>query len=71
MGQMIVLTKPFVPYDHLDLHTILKATAAIYNLNLADLNCGKSLLQASYQAVLGVLLFASLQSTNMQQTRSL
>ena len=37
MCQMFVLTKTFVPYDQFDLDIILKVTAAIYILNLADL----------------------------------
>ena len=62
---MIVLTKAFVPYEQFDLDSILKVTAAIYNLNLSDLNCRTNLPQASNQAVLAVLLFASVGSTNM------
>ena len=69
--QMFVLTNTFVPYGQFDLDIILKVTAAIYILNLADLNGGTYLPQAGYQAVLGVLLFASVGSTNMDWPRSL
>ena len=58
---MIVLTKTFIPYQQFD----LDITAAIYNLNLADLNHSIYLPQESYQAVLGVLMFVSVGSTNM------
>ena len=37
---MMLLANPFVPYEQLDLDIILKVTAAIYYLSLADLNCG-------------------------------
>ena len=60
---LIVLTKTFVPYEQFDLD-ILNVTAAIYDVNLTDLNCRTNLPQASKQAFLGVLLFASLWSTN-------
>ena len=60
--QMFVLSKTFIPYEQFDLDFILKVTAAIYILTLADSNGSTKLLQASNQAVLGVLLFAS---TNM------
>ena len=56
---MIVLTMTFVPYEQFDLYIILKVTAALYILNLADLIGGTNLPQASYQTVLGVLMFAS------------
>ena len=62
---MIVLTNSFVPYDQFDLDIILKVTAATYYRNLADLNCGTNPSKASNQAVLGVLLFASIGFTNM------
>ena len=62
---MFVLTKTFVPYEQFDLDNILKVTAASHILNLADLNSGTNHPQASYQAVLGVLLFASVEFTNM------
>ena len=65
ISHMIVLTKTFVLYEQLDLYIILKVTAAIDDLNLADLNCGTNLPQASHQAVLGILLFASVGFTNM------
>ena len=71
IGQLIVLTKTFVPYEQFDHDIILKVKAAINNLNLADLNCGTNRLEASYQAVLGVLLFVSVGSTNMSGPRSL
>ena len=53
--QIIDHTKTFVPYEQFDLAIILMLTA----LNLADLNSGTNPPQASNQAVLGVLLFAS------------
>ena len=62
---MSVLTKTFVPYEQFDLDIILKVTTATYILNLAHMNGGTYPPQASYQAVLGVLLFASVGSTNM------
>ena len=62
---MIVLTMTFVPYEQFDFDIILKVTAATYYLNLADLNGGTNLPKASNQSVLGVLLFASVGSTNM------
>ena len=62
---MIVLTKTFVPYQQFDLNTILNVTAAIDNLNLVDSNCGIYLPQAGNEAVLGVLMFSSVGSTNM------
>ena len=68
---MIVLTKTFVPYEQFDLDIILKVTAAIFDMNLADLNCCTYLPQASNQAVFNVLLFASVGSTNMYGPRSL
>ena len=71
MAQMIVLTKAFVPYEQFDLDIILKVTAAISYLNLADLNCHTNLPQACNQAVLGVLLFAYVGSNNMYGPRSL
>ena len=39
--------QPFVPYEQFDLNHILKVTAAICNLDLADLNCDTNLPQAS------------------------
>ena len=71
MFQMIVLTKTFIPYEQFDLDIILKVTAAIFNMDFADLNWGTNFPQASYQAVLGVLLFAYVGSTNMRGPRSL
>ena len=68
---MIVLTKNFVPYDQFDLGIILKVTAAIFYLNLADFNCHTKLPQASNQALFNVLLFASVGSTNMYRPKSL
>ena len=62
--KMIVLTKTFVPFEQFDLDIIPKVTTDIYNLNLADLNCSTNLSQASNQADLDVLLFASVGSTN-------
>ena len=44
--------KTFVPNEQFDLDIIPKVTAAIINLNLADLNCGTNLPQASNQDVL-------------------
>ena len=67
---MIVLSKTHIPYDQFDLDIILKVTAAIFNMDLADLNRGTSFPQASYRAVLGVLLFAYKGSTNMHGPRS-
>ena len=69
--QQIVLSKTFVPFEQFDLDIILKVTEAIYILNLADLYCGTNSLQASNKAVLGVLLFASIGSTNMGLPRLL
>ena len=68
---MIVLTKNFVPYAQFDLDLILKVTAAIFYLNLADLNCCTNLPQASNQAVFNALLFVSVGSNNMYGPRSL
>ena len=65
MFQMFVLTKTFVPYEQYDLNKILKVTAAIYNLNLADLNSSTNPPQACYQAVLGALMFATVGSTKI------
>jgi len=62
---MIVFPKTFVLYAQFDLDIILKVTAAIYDLNVAHLNCHTNLPQVSKQAVWGVLLFASVGSTNM------
>ena len=62
---MFVLSKTFVPYEQYDLDIILKITAAIYILNFTDLNRGTNPPQASNQAVLGVLLNASIGSPNM------
>ena len=56
---MMVLTKTFIPYEPFDLDIILKVTSVIYNLNLADLNCGTNLLQVIHQGVSGGLLFVS------------
>ena len=64
IGQMIVLTKTFKPYEQFDLDIILKVMAAFYNMILADFNCITNLPQAINQAVLGVL-FASIEFTNM------
>jgi len=68
---MIALTKTFVLNAQFDLDIILKVTAAIFDLILADLNCRTNLPQASNQAVFNVLLFASVGSTNMYGSRSL
>ena len=65
ISQTIVLSKTFIPYEQFDLAIILKVTATIYILNLADLSGGTNPLQASNQAVLGVLLFAPIGSTNI------
>ena len=62
---MILLTMTYVPYEQFDLDIILKVTAAIYNLNLADLHCGTNIPQENNQAVLGVLLFTCVKPTNM------
>ena len=62
---MIVLTKAFVPYQPFDLDIILNVTAAIYNLNLADFNCSIYRPPASNEAVLDILIFASVWSTKM------
>ena len=59
---MIVLTKTFIPYEQFDLDSILKVTAAIDDLNLADMSCGP---KAHYQAIVDVLLSVSIGSTNM------
>ena len=61
----MVPTKTFVPYEQYDLDIILNVPTAIYNLNLADLNCSTILPQASNQAVLGVFLVATVGSINM------
>ena len=45
MCQMILLTMTYVPYEQFDLDIILKVTAAIYNLNLADLHYGTNIPQ--------------------------
>ena len=37
---MIVLTKTFIPNEQFDLDIILKVTAAIFYMELADLNWG-------------------------------
>ena len=68
--QLIVLTKTFVPFEQFDLDIILKVTTAGFNLDLADLKWGTYLFQASYQTVLGVLLFAYVGTTNMHGPRS-
>ena len=65
MCQMFVLTKIFVPCEQFDLYIIPKVTAAIYILNLADLNTSTDSPEASYQAVLGISLFTSVGPTNM------
>ena len=49
---MIVLTRNFIPHEQFGHGIILNVMAAIYNLNLADLNRGTNLLQASNKAVL-------------------
>ena len=61
----MVLTKTFVPYEQFHLDIILKVTAAICNLTLADLKCGTNLLQVINQGVSDVVLFVSVESTNM------
>ena len=71
IGQMIVLTNIFVRYKQFDLDIILKVTAANYHLNVANWKCSTDLPKASNQSVLGVLLFASIGSTNMGWPRSL
>ena len=63
--QLFLLTKIYITYEQFDLDIILKVTAAIYILNLADWNSGTNPPQACNQVVLGVLLFASIGSTNM------
>ena len=63
--QMFVLTKTFVPHEQFDLDIILKVTTAICILNLAHLNSSTNPSQASNQAALDVLLFASVGSTNI------
>ena len=65
MCQMFVFTKTFVPYEQFDLDIFLKVTAAVYILNLADLISGTNPPKASNQVVLGVLFFASVESTTM------
>ena len=62
---MIVLTKTFIPYKQFDLDIVLKVTAAIDDLNLADLNCGTNLPKARHQDIYDVLMFASVGSTNV------
>ena len=62
---MIVLTKTLVQYDQFDFDIILKVTAAIFYLNLADLNYHTNWAQASNHAVFNALLFASVLSTNI------
>ena len=63
--QIFLLTKTFITYEQLDLDIILKLTASIYILNLADLKSSTNPPKASNQAVLGVSLFASIGSTIM------
>ena len=46
-NSVLFLTKTIVPYEQFDLDIILNVTAAIYNLNFADLNCSTNLPQAS------------------------
>ena len=60
-----LVTNTFVPYDQFDLDIVIKVTAASYYRNLADLNCSTNPSKASNQAVLFVLSFASIGSTNM------
>ena len=62
---MIVLTNSYLPYEQFDIDFILKVTKATYYVNLADLNFGTNLPQASIQANLGVLLFASVGPANI------
>jgi len=61
----------FIPYQPFDLDPFLKVTAAICILTLPNLNLGTNLLEAGNHNVSGVLLFASLGSTNMHGFRSL
>ena len=68
---MIVLTKDFVPYAQFDLDIILKVTAAIFDLNLADLYCCTNLPKTSNQAVFKVLLRVSVGSNKMYGSMSL
>ena len=67
--QFIVLTKT-LPYEQFELDISLKVMAAIFNMDLADLNGGTHLPQACYQAVLGVLFFAYVGSTNIHLVTS-
>ena len=62
---MFVFTKTFIPYGQFDLDIILKVTAAIIILNLAHMNGSTNPWQASYQATLDVLLFASVWSNQL------
>ena len=62
---MVVLTKNFLPYEQFDLDITLQFMTAISNMDLLGLNGDTSLPQAINQAVLGVLVFAYLGSTNM------
>ena len=63
---MIVLSKTYIPYEQFDLDIILKVIAAFYILNLADLNGSKLI-----KLFLGVLLWASIGSTNIDSSRSM
>ena len=69
--QTFVLAKTIIPYEQFGLDIIIKVTANIYILNFGDLNSGTNPPQACNQAVLCVLLFASIGSTNMDGFRSL
>ena len=46
MCQMIVFTMPFIPYEQFDVDILPKVTAAIYIMNIADLNGGTNIPQA-------------------------
>ena len=48
---MIVLSKTFISYEQFDLDIILKVIAAIYILNMADLNGSKNPPQTSNETV--------------------
>ena len=65
IDQKSALTKAFIPNEQFDRDLILKVTLATYYLDFASLNCGTNLPKANNQPVLGVLLFASIRSTNM------
>jgi len=68
---MILPYMTFKPYQPFDLDPFLKVTAAICILTLPNLNLGTNLLEAGNHNISGVLLFASLGSTNMHGFRSL